>query len=264
MKADATTAARGMIRVVNANMERAIRVITVERGHDPRDFALMAFGGAGPMHACELALDLGIRKIVLPRDPGLLCARGALGAPLGREYSITVRETAPDLRRLLALGRPLITRARAELIAHGAEPAEIKTDLRADVRYHGQSYEIEVTLGPQFVSEFHQLHRRTFGYAAPEAPIEVVNLRLRAAVAGPAVTAARTAKAKGKPAVRSKAGVIVGAAHRLVPAYAREEIAGGARIGGPAIVVELSATAYVSPEFTLRCDDFGNLHLEAH
>ena len=92
MKTNSLAAARGIIRVVNANMERAIRVITVERGYDPRDFALLAFGGAGPMHACELALDLGIRRIVMPRNPGLLCAWGASNAPLGREYSLTVRD----------------------------------------------------------------------------------------------------------------------------------------------------------------------------
>jgi N-methylhydantoinase A len=262
MKTDAATAARGVIRVVNANMERAIRVITVERGHDPRDFALMAFGGAGPMHACELALDLGIRKIVLPRNPGLLCAWGALGAPLGLEYSITVRETAPELSRLLARARPLVTRARAELIAHGAKPAEIKTDLRADVRYRGQSYEIEVALGPKFVGEFHQAHQRTFGYAAPDAPVEVVNIRLRASAGGPSIAPTRIAKSKSKLAPSSKMSVIVAKSRRSVPVYAREEIGAGAKISGPAIVVELSATAYVSPEFTLRCDDFGNLHLE--
>ena len=262
MKTDAATAARGVIRVVNANMERAIRVITVERGHDPRDFALMAFGGAGPMHACELALDLGIRSIVLPRNPGLLCAWGALGAPLGREYSITVRETAPQLRRLLTRARPLVARARAELIAHGAKPAAIKIELRADVRYRGQSYEIEVALSPRFVNDFHQAHRRTFGYAAPEAPVEVVNIRLRAAAGGPSIVPARIAKKQTKPAPASRMSVIVGGPRRIVPVYAREDIGAGARINGPAIVVELSATAYVSPEFTLRCDDFGNLHLE--
>ena len=262
MKTDAATAARGVIRVVNANMERAIRVITVERGYDPRDFALMAFGGAGPMHACELALDLGIRNIVLPRNPGLLCAWGALGAPLGREYSITVRETAPELGRLLKRAQPMVARARAELTAHGARPAEIKTALRADVRYRGQSYEIEVQLGPKFISEFHEVHRRTFGYAAPDAPVEVVNIRLRASAAGPPIKPARIAKAKGKPSLSSKMSVIVGAARRSVPVYAREAIGAGARINGPAIVVELSATAYVAPEFNLRCDDFGNLHLE--
>lgn len=263
MKTGAAVAARGVIRVVNANMERAIRVITVERGHDPRDFALMAFGGAGPMHACELALDLGVRRIVLPRNPGLLCAWGALGAPLGREYSITVRETEPRLRHLMQRAQPLVARARAELMAHGARRAEIRTELRADVRYRGQSYEIEVALGPGFADEFHRMHQQTFGYCAPEAPIEVVNLRLRASARGPSIGVARIAKATGKPAATAQASVIVGSAQRRVPVYTREEIGGGARIKGPAIVVELSATAYVSPEFTLRCDDFGNLHLEA-
>jgi N-methylhydantoinase A/oxoprolinase/acetone carboxylase beta subunit len=262
MKTDAAAAARGVIRVVNANMERAIRVITVERGHDPRDFALMAFGGAGPMHACELALDLGIRKILLPRNPGLLCAWGALGAPLGREYSITVRETAPQLGQLLKQSRPMVDRARAELTAHGAQADAIVIDLRADVRYRGQSYEIEVQLGPKFAADFHQVHRRTFGYAAADSPIEVVNLRLRASASGPPLAPTRIAKGKGKPVPSSTMSVIVGVAPRRVPVYARDAIGAGARIAGPAIVVELSATAYVAPEFTLRCDDFGNLHLE--
>ena len=106
MRTGPIDAARGVIRVVNANMERAIRVITVERGFDPRDFALLAFGGAGPMHACELALELGIAHIVMPRNPGLLCAWGALGAPLGREYSLTVREVAPGLRATVQARRP--------------------------------------------------------------------------------------------------------------------------------------------------------------
>lgn len=262
MKSDTVTAARGVIRVVNANMERAIRVITVERGFDPRDFALMAFGGAGPMHACELALDLGIRKIVLPRNPGLLCAWGALGAPLGREYSITVRETAPKLEQLLKQARPMVDRARIELTAQGAPPNAIKNDLRADVRYRGQSYEIEVQLGPKFAAEFHQAHQRTFGYAAPDAPIEVVNIRLRASAAKPPLQPIPIARREGKRVSTSTMSVIVGAARRRVPVYARDAIGAGAIIAGPAIIVELSATAYVAPEFTLRCDDFGNLHLE--
>jgi len=115
MKTSPIAAARGIIRVVNANMERAIRVITVERGYNPRDFALLAFGGAGPMHACELALDLGIRRIVMPRNPGLLCAWGASSAPMGREYSITVRATNPNYRGLLARAAeraPLRARSR--------------------------------------------------------------------------------------------------------------------------------------------------------
>jgi N-methylhydantoinase A len=263
MKADMAGAARGVIRVVNANMERAIRVITVERGFDPRDFALLAFGGAGPMHASELAIDLGIRHIVLPRNPGLLCAWGALGAPLGREYSLTVRETNPDLGKLQTRAKPMAARARTELQAHGARATAIRNELWADMRYRGQSYEIEIKLRPRFVADFHEAHRRTFGHSAPDAPVEVVNIRLRSYAAGPAIVPARLKRSRAQPQMIERARVVVGGALREVPVYAREAIGAGARLSGPLIIVELSATAYVAPEFEMRCDDYGNLHLEA-
>jgi len=261
MKTDAANAAHGVIRVVNANMERAIRVITVERGFDPRDFALVAFGGAGPMHAAELALELGIRHIVLPRNPGLLCAWGALGAPLGREYSLTIRETEPELRRLQSRGRPMIARARAELLKDGASPAAIQNELWADMRYRGQAYELEVKLSPHFINEFHEAHRRTFGHSAPHAAVEVVNLRLRAHAAGPPLAQPRAARRPNPPAL-GRARVLVGRSHRAVPVYERDAFGAGVRLNGPMIVIELSSTAYVSPEFMMRSDDHGNLHLE--
>jgi N-methylhydantoinase A len=250
-----------------------VRVITVERGFDPRDFALMAFGGAGPMHACELALDLGIRHIVLPRNPGLLCAWGALQAPLGREYSLTVRESSPNYlqlaRRLAARAAPMVARARRELAAEGVRRVQIRVELFADVRYRGQSYEIEVRLTPHFAAEFHAAHRRIFGHAAPEAAVEVVNLRLRATAPGAVAAPERLARARGRispsPVRRIQVitgGRAAGGRTRTVPVYARDAIGAGARIRGPAIVVELSATAYVAPDFTLRADGFGNLHLE--
>jgi N-methylhydantoinase A len=265
MRTDAIGAASGVIRVVNANMERAVRVITIERGFDPRDFALMAFGGAGPMHGCELALDLGIRHIVLPRNPGLLCAWGALQAPLGREYSLTVRETSPKYGPLATRAVPMVTRARRELAAEGARRAQIRVELFADVRYRGQSYEIEVRLTPHFAADFHAAHRRIFGHAAPEAAVEVVNLRLRATAPGAIVAPERLARSPGRTSLSPvrRIQVITGGRTRIVPVYARDEIGAGTRIRGPAIVVELSATAYVAPEFTLRADGFGNLHLEA-
>src|SRR5262249_12868709 len=142
----------------------AVRVITVERGFDPRDFALLAFGGAGPMHAAGLAFELGIRPIILPRNPGVLCAGGALGAPLGREYSLTIRDSEPELRRLQARARPMVERARNELVSDGARAATIHNELWADMRYRGQSYELEVKLGPHFIDEFHEAHRRMFGH----------------------------------------------------------------------------------------------------
>jgi N-methylhydantoinase A len=261
MKTDVASAARGVIRVVNANMERAIRVITVERGFDPRDFALLAFGGAGPMHASELALELGIRRVLLPRNPGLLCAWGALGAPLGHEYSLTIRQTDPELRQLETRARPMIARARSELIDDGASGSAIHNELSVEMRYRGQSYELEVKLGPHFVDDFHEAHRRTFGHSAAQAAVEAVNLRLRAYAAGAPITPPRLVR-RGGPAVLRRARVLVGSSFREVPVYAREAFGAGARLNGPMIVAELSSTAYVAPEFSLRCDDYGNLHLE--
>jgi N-methylhydantoinase A/oxoprolinase/acetone carboxylase beta subunit len=255
-------AVRGVIRVVNANMERAVRLITVERGFDPRDFALMAFGGAGPMHACELALDLGIRHVILPRNPGLLCAWGALGAPLGREYSLTVREVDPRFSRLMMKAGPLAERARRELVGDGAKRSTIRLETRADLRYRGQSYEIEVKLSPRFIDDFHAAHQRTFGYAAPDAAVEAVNLRLRAEAPGPIAEPELIARGRVAPSPIDHGNVLVGNRLRKLPIYARESFAAGVKLHGPLIVVELSATAYVAPEFTLRCDDHGNLHLE--
>jgi N-methylhydantoinase A len=260
MKTSALAAARGFIRVVNANMERAIRVISVERGYDPRDFALLAFGGAGPMHACELALDLGVRHIVMPRNPGLLCAWGAAGAPLGREYSLTVRETNPDYARMLARASALVRRARAELNADGGRA--IRHDLFVDMRYKGQSYELEIALSPRFIADFHSTHLRTFGHSSPSAAVEVVNIRIRSAAAESRARPKRIARRIGAPRPISRRKTLVGDRERMVPIYDREAIGPAARIRGPLVVVELSSTAYVAPEFTLRADDFGNLHLE--
>jgi N-methylhydantoinase A/oxoprolinase/acetone carboxylase beta subunit len=261
MKTRPLEAARGIIRVVNANMERAIRVITVERGYDPRDFALLAFGGAGPMHACELALDLGIRRIVMPQNPGLLCAWGATTAPFGREYSLTVRETNPNYHGLLAHASGLVRRARAELKAEGARA--IRHELWLDMRYRGQSYELEIALTPRFIADFHSTHRRTFGHSSASAAVEVVNLRVRAMGGESAAKPKRIARQIGKPTPLSTGRVLVGGRERAVPIYDRSSFGAGAHLRGPTVVVELSSTAYVAPEFTLRVDDFGNLQLEA-
>ncbi len=263
MKCSPLEAARGVIRVVNANIERAVRVITVERGYDPRDFALLAFGGAGPMHAAELALDLGIRQVIFPRNPGLLCAWGALTAPLGREYSLTIREQKPDHHSLMRRAAPMIARARRELVSDGADARMIRIELRADVRYRGQSYELEVALGANFVAEFHAAHQSAFGHSTPGAPVEVVNLRLRAIADEAAAAPARIAKHRSKAVAESRTRTLVGSREQSIPVYVRERIGAGACIRGPLLITELSTTAYVPPEFTMSADEFGNLHLEA-
>jgi N-methylhydantoinase A len=262
MGAASIAAARGVIRVVNANMERAIRVITVERGFDPRDFALLAFGGAGPMHACELSLDLGIQHIVMPRNPGLLCAWGALGAPLGREFSMTVREASPEYRNLILRAAPMKKRAIGELEREGVSASAITHEYFADMRYCGQSYELEVALTPRFLEDFHRAHQRTFGHSSPASPVEVVNLRMRSFAAPQSIALEKVSRRAKSPAPIAYSQTLVDDKLRRVPVYSRDSFGADAKLRGPAIIVELSSTAYVAPEFELRVDDFGNLQLE--
>jgi N-methylhydantoinase A len=175
---------------------------------------------------------------------------------------LTIRETDPELRRLQSRARPMVARARAELINNGASASAIQNELWADMRYRCQSYELEVRLGPQFVDEFHEAHRRMFGHSAAHAAIEVVTLRLRAHAAGPTMPPPGLVRPVN-PAPLSRIQVLVGSSFRAVPVYERDAFGAGVRLNGPIMVVELSSTAYVPPEFSLRCDDYGGLHLEA-
>jgi N-methylhydantoinase A len=138
----------------------------------------------------------------------------------------------------------------------------MKHELFVDMRYRGQSYELEVALTPRFAADFHAAHRRTFGHSAPGAAIEAVNLRLRSSAAGPPISPHKVARTRKAPAPLSRIETLVGAAVKRVPVYSRDAIGAGVTMTGPLIVVELSSTAYVAPEFSIRADDFGNLHLE--
>jgi N-methylhydantoinase A len=131
------------------------------------------------------------------------------------------------------------------------------------MRYRGQSYELEIALTPRFTADFHSTHRRTFGHSSASTAVEVVNVRIRAVAGQSAAKPKRIARQLGKPAPISTGRVLVGGRTRTVPVYDRDSLGAGARIRGPIVVVELSSTAYVAPEFTMRVDEFGNLQLEA-
>ena len=268
-------AAWGIVRVANSNMERAIRRISVERGHDPRRFTLVAFGGAGPLHACELAAELRIPRVLIPPHPGVLSALGMVLADLVKDYSRTVMLPANEvdggaLERLFA---PLRARARDELQAEGLAESDIDLLPALDVRYCGQSYELTIPLtdsGVGFVEQFHEAHRRRFSYASEEEPLEVVNLRLTAVGRTPKPTFApqpaedvdpRQAQI-GHKAVFFVAPELGGL--RSVPAalYARERLRPGNMVVGPAIVFQFDTTTVVPPGWVARVDGWGNLVIE--
>jgi N-methylhydantoinase A len=282
------TTAWGVIRVANSNMERAIRTISIERGHDPRLFTLVAFGGAGPLHACELASSLRIPRVLIPPQPGVLSALGMILADLVTDYTHTVMipvdNTAPAaIERLL---RPLGERAQNDLRAEGLADRDIALFPALDMRYVGQSYELTLPLPDSqartskasrsltspsrfdLAQAFHAAHRLRFSYANESEPIEIVNLRLKAV----------GCTAKPVFARRPLAGSDPRAAHlgykqvyfsdtepphglRPLPTalYERERLAGGNVVIGPAVLFQLDCTTVIPPGWTASVDELGNL-----
>jgi N-methylhydantoinase A/oxoprolinase/acetone carboxylase beta subunit len=253
-------AAEGVVRVVNAGMERAIRRISVERGHDPRDYTLVSFGGAGGMHACELAGALGMGRVIVPHQPGLLSACGAVSASLQRDLVQTVKLLDPPFADLLQRLRPLVRRARREAEREGGRPRSIRVAGFLDCRYRGQSYEIRVPANPRYRTSFETAHRGLYGYVDETRPVEVVNLRVSAFSAAPRLP---------RIAIRPRSGLPT--PHRLrwngrwLPAHRweRETLPIGRHLTGPLVITEFSATTFVPPGWTARTVRSGDLVLES-
>jgi N-methylhydantoinase A len=273
--------ARGIIAVANANMERALRVISVERGHDPRDFTLISFGGAGGLHAADLARSLGVANVIIPPNPGTFSALGILlsnavkdvsqsvlmALPVGVAYgrSPAFRQFLNDIERRF---RKIERAARAELRRDHFPPGKIKIEKQLEVRYAGQSYELTVPFSPRFPAEFERLHEKTYGYTHGRKPLEVVNLRLRLTV--PAARRQPTKRAAARPrrrvgnALVKEKNVWFGNRLHRTPLYERDRLCPGMRFRGPAVVAEYSSTTVVPPGFTCRVDNDLNLVLTYH
>ncbi|MBI4771341.1 MAG: hydantoinase/oxoprolinase family protein [Chloroflexi bacterium] len=263
-----SAAAWGVVQVVNAAMERAIRRISVERGHDPRQFTLVAFGGAGPSHACEMAVHLAIPQVLVPRAPGVLSALGMLIADVVKDYSLTVMRPAAGLtpRELAGLLAPLEARARRELAAEGVPRARLEPG--ADLRYRGQSFELTVPVTETSISslqsQFHLSHARRYGHSHPDQPVEVVNLRVRAVGTGP-----RPAFQPLPPGGEDASGAEIGrkaawfeqGGWRQSRLYRREALRAGNLIPGPAILFQLDATTVIPPGWRGRVGRSGHLLL---
>jgi len=252
--------AAGIIQLAEAEMEKAIRLISVERGHDPREFTLVAFGGAGPLHACSLARALGIPRVLVPGMPGALSALGILGADVVRDYSRTVMASATDA---------ILEKHFSELEANGY--AEFKNEgligtstRSADLRYAGQGYEINVPAGPEMLSRFHDAHRKRYGHADENRRVEVVNVRLRMIAASEQIKVPQMQP--GKPgsehAVLKKKKVMFASEWMETAVLDRNLLQPGNAFAGPAIVHEYSATTVVPPGCRASIDSFSNLIIE--
>ena len=276
---DALRAAEATVRVANASMERALRVISVQRGYDPRLFTLVAFGGAGPLHACDLAEDLGIPRVLVPRYPGVLSAFGMAAADVSRDYSQAfLAALSPDAADggLATAYADLERRAVEEMVAGGQPRETLRLERAADLRYAGQSHELTVPvdepLPAQLLPRFHALHEERYGYASSASPVEVVTLRLRAVspVDGPRLQPLAEGGADSTPArlgersVRFTApgGLSSGGGRAYTTAvFDRERLLAGNVLDGPALVLQMDATTVVPRGWQGTVDPEGNLVL---
>jgi N-methylhydantoinase A len=285
--------AAGIIRVVNATMEKAIRVVSIERGHDPREFALVAFGGAGSLHACELAAALSIPRVIVPALPGALSAFGILVSDVVKDYSRTVLWRVAGK---LPIDRPKSARPKSDRLR--SEPLErefaalrrrAETDFRdekwrgaishqrsVDVRYQGQGYELNVPYTRNLIRDFRNQHQRRYGYSYPAREVELVTLRLRATIKSPQSriakgttsghvgmgASARPGRARPGKVFLDRASVFFNGKKFTAGILSRGSLSTGKKYCGPAVVTEYSATTVVPPGMGFRSDRSGNLIIE--
>ncbi|HET9399545.1 MAG TPA: hydantoinase/oxoprolinase family protein [Candidatus Acidoferrales bacterium] len=263
--------AQGIIEVANSVMEKAIRVISVERGHDPRDYTLVAFGGAGGLHACDLAASLAIPRVLIPRLPGGLSALGILRSDVIHDYSQTVRlvirPEANIMRETAAHFARLESRGRSELRREQFAARSISMQRFFDVRYVGQAYELTVPAGEKFLADFHRLHERRYGYSDPKRATEIVNVRLRAIGIAEKpnlnrLPARNISSSRHLASIADSRSVSFSGRSLQTRIYDRAKLMARDRFSGPAVVTEYSGTTVIPPDWTARVDEWGNLLLE--
>jgi N-methylhydantoinase A len=291
---DITAAAAGILRVANANMTRGIRVVSVERGHDPRSLTLVPFGGAGPMHGSPLARELAIPRLLVPPTPGILCALGMLVADLRHDLVRTHLAAHAELsaEAARAVLDPMLAEARRLLVADRVPAERQRIEMRVDMRYIGQSYELPIPLAPTLPSPasggglgrgrvdfdaadwaglagaFHAEHARRFGHSDPAAPVEVVSFAVTATGLIDTPELPRPPAGGHEPPEEARHATRRvyfetagpgGGEWRECPVWRREVLLAGNEIAGPAIVEEVSATTVLYPGDRARVDDVGSL-----
>jgi N-methylhydantoinase A len=271
---DKIKAAAGVLEIINVNMMGAVRVISVEQGEDPRDFTLVAFGGAGPLHAADVARNMGMRKVLVPPRPGLLSAIGLLHADVRGDFSLTrlVRADAAGLKSLNDGFRTLGKRGAQWLKGEGEERGAFQWFI--DLRYFGQNFELIIELKSERLDErslakliesFHRRHKDYYGYDMRSQPIEIVNARLVVTGKRRATPQERVKLVRGalKQALIEKRKVWFPQTGFVpTPVYDRDRLCADCRITGPAIIEQMDTTTIVPPKAKLKQDRHGYLHME--
>ncbi len=247
--------AESVIRISNSNMEKALRVISVGCGYDPREFSLVSFGGAGGLHACELARSLGMREVVFPQNPGALSAYGMLLADSFKDYGVTFFSEA-DEDRIGETDRKFEDLERLARKDLGRD--DLRFEKRVDARYRRQSHELTIPYSDSVALDFHREHEKTYGYSKESSVVEIVTLRLRAYMPKRRTDILPAPAVKAEPRFFSKDVVFEG---RKIKAGCceREKLGPGFAFEGPCIVYERTATAFIPPDASCEVDGYGNI-----
>lgn len=266
-------AAEGILRIAAANMSRAIRAVSTERGYDLSEFALYAYGGAGPLHAVEVAEECGIPRVIVPQEPGTMCARGILLSDISfdfvrSEIALASEATWPHVEAVYA---ELRAQAQAWLQAERVAPAMRQYRMAIDARYEGQNFEVQVAMEDaaqgwaEFARRFREAHEREYGYAVDDRGVQIINCRLQAV--GQVIKAPLAPRQVDGGLARARMGersAYFGAAAgwREAPVYDRDLLPAGTRFSGPALVEEMSSTTVIGPGHHAEVDAYGNLIIE--
>ena len=268
---DVERTAAGIVALVDAEMAKVLRIVSVERGHDPRDFTLLAFGGGGPLHACAVAGEIGVARVIVPASPGVFSAYGLLAADVrvSAVRSLVVPADEVAWKRARELFDALADEADTALGEQGVAKSERSFVRELELRYVGQSTELAVTAArtlAEAVEAFHQRHEQRYGFAARRDPVELVAVRVTGIGTTPKprlVAAAAPARRAPEPrALRERRTVFDGTAFVETPVYGRAALRPGDAFDGPAVVEQYDATTYVAPAWRARVDGYDNLVLE--
>ncbi len=260
--------AEGVIRVANANMERALRSVSIERGYDPRDFAMVSFGGAGGLHACELARNIETKKVVFPRSPGVLSALGMLMADSFKDYSVTVflagaLATAEALEgRFIDLERKALADFQSG-VRTSSYHEQISFKRFLDARYKRQAHELTIPYTKNFIGVFHRAHKKAFGYMKTGDGVEVVTIRVRAVAKKRKIKLPKLTNEK-IDIYPQKKKIIFEGRQISVATYKREEFYCGFAFTGPSLILENTSTIFVPPDYKCAVDDWGNIEASAY
>lgn len=267
----ASELAEGMIAIGNAKMADAMRTITVGRGIDPREFTLVAFGGAGPMHAVELARELDIKQIIIPKFPGTFSAWGMLQSDIRHDFSVThyAISSDADVSQMTKVFRDMLDEGTRTLTEEGVPVPRMEFTRSVDLRYVGQEYTINVPLTEtldldEAIEKFHDLYQARYGHALHGANVEIINLRLAAIGHLERAVASPSYEPKGdQDPLASHRDIIFSGKSYSSPIYKRDLLSKGAVFHSPAVVEEVSATTIIPPGYTFKIDDIGNLLIQS-